>query len=90
MSSSYPSYSTTLLQCLETFSSALSVIGCSYTLFYIYRDKKHEILTNKFLVNLLWINLILSIFYGIGMSDESSEAGRRFCQFQALIVQWLE
>lgn len=73
-----------IIQTVETCSASLSVIGCVLTLTSIYRKKKYHKLTNNLLVYLLVLDLILAIFYGIGISAQHVQA---ICDLQAMVVQ---
>ena len=85
MSISNVPHAFTILQTIETISSSLSFFSCAITLYDIYEQKKFEVLTNKLLMYLLSIDIVLSIFYGIGISGAQNHG---FCQLQGLIVQW--
>jgi hypothetical protein len=85
MIDSHPDYIYPLLQSLQTFSSSLSLIGCSITMYTMIRGKNTKSLTNNLLFYLLILDIVTSIFYAVGISGTINSD---FCQLQGLVVQW--
>jgi hypothetical protein len=74
------------IQAIETFSSVLSIGGCTMVLSRLFMKKERVWnITNKQIVVLCTIDLITAIFWGIGHAGAGDEG---FCQFQAFMIQW--
>lgn len=68
-----------ILQIITTFSSCLSILGCSVVLYKLLFSNTIWNITNKQLLILCYIDLITAFFWGIG---QYGNANYYLCQIQ--------
>lgn len=74
------------IQAVETFSSVLSIGGCTMVLSrFVNKEDRVWNITNKQIVVLCTIDMITAIFWGIGHAGAGNDG---LCQFQAFMIQW--
>ncbi len=79
MSNSFSLSQIQSLQAVETICSLLSVVGCLTMGYKIWMDRKSKSFIDYLLAALLFIDLILSLNYGVGIAGTLNPS---YCQFQ--------